>query len=154
MIINLKGKVIAQLFRAKKLIQRVETHNLVVTAGDEVLAGILAGGADEIHGMNLGTGVGAAAKGDVALGTQLANSYSTMEATYPKNAVAVVQSRCIWAAGEATQNSLSEVGLWEAGTDGVDPTGVLIARAILSPVVNKGASDTLQVDWEITLLGA
>jgi hypothetical protein len=152
---RITGKVVAELFGPDgKLKQRVETHNLVTTSGDGVLAGILAGGADEIHGMELGTGSTAAAKGDTAMETVVANSYEPMDATYPSAAAAVVTAKSTWAAGDVTQNGITEVGLFEDGTDGGASSGTMIARAILSPTVNKGANDSLAVTWTITLLGA
>jgi hypothetical protein len=148
------GKVVAELFgQDGKLKQRVETHNRITTSGDEVLAGILRDKVDTIHGMELGTGSTAAAKGDTAMETVIASSYEPLDAT-PTGSGGNVICVSTWAAGDVTQNGITEVGLFEDGTDGGASSGVMIGRAILSPTVNKGANDSLAVTWTITLLGA
>lgn len=118
-------------------------------------------------GMRLGTGVTAVAKTGagaaiVTVGTGSNNS-KAFDATFPSSSqpggagtARRVQYKTTWAAGDATQNSLSEVVITnEQPLSQVAGTAANTqSRALLSPVVNKGASDTLAVTWNHDLLGA
>jgi hypothetical protein len=116
-------------------------------------------------GMRLGTGTNAVAKTGAGaasiqtVGTGTNNS-KAFDSTYPQSSLSGssrrIQYKTTWAAGDATQNSLAEVVITTeqplsqvAGT-----TANTISRALLSPVVNKGASDTLALTWNHDLLGA
>lgn len=102
-------------------------------------------------GMKLGTGVVAPDKGDDDLGTPLAGSFKTFDGTYPRDDAPEtdqVNYRVTWAAGEATQSGLSECVVKSA-----DGTTDAISRFLLSPVVNKGASDTLEVTLSVDFDG-
>jgi len=61
-----------------------------------------------------------------------------------------------WNAGEATQNGLNEIALCidNLAGDIAGTAAFTLSRALLSPVVNKGASDTLAVTWNHKFLGA
>lgn len=61
-----------------------------------------------------------------------------------------------WAAGEATVNGLAEIALCvdNLQADVAGTAAFTLARALLSPVVNKGASDTLAMTWNVKFLGA
>jgi hypothetical protein len=118
-------------------------------------------------GMRLGTGVTAVAKTGagahiVTIGTGT-NNTKAFDATFPTSSqpggvgtARRIQYKTTWAAGDATQNSLSEVVITNEQplTSGGDTVGNSYSRALLSPVVNKGASDTLAVTWNHDLLGA
>lgn len=115
-------------------------------------------------GMRLGTGVTAVAKtgagafiGTVGTGT---NNSKAFDSTWPQSSLSGssrrIQYKTTWAAGDATQNSLSEVVITtEQPLSQVAGTAAnTTSRALLSPVVNKGASDTLAITWNHDLLGA
>jgi hypothetical protein len=119
-----------------------------------------------VSGMRLGTGVTAVAKtgagsfiGTVGTGT---NNSKALDANFPTSSqpggagtLRQIQYKTTWAAGDATQNSLSEVVItleWPL-TQVAGTAANTISRALLSPVVNKGASDTLAVTWNHNLLG-
>jgi len=133
-------------------------HNLVTDEGDALLVDMLVttGTQSAMNNANAEMGVGDGYAGVAKSTDALVNIIDVeqgMEATYPKQKGAfgaandnVVQYRTIFAAGEATGSGLDETLLGN-GTD-------TLAYAEITPVVNKGAADTLQVDWEITLLGA
>ena len=129
------------------------THNLVTTLGDQEMAKAYKEDAFTAPaGMTLGTGVGAAAKGDTTLGTQIAASYEALDGGYPSRSLAVITYVCTWVAGDVTENGIAEAGLVNDAT--FPAAGVLVARALISPVVNKTASDSLEITWTITILGA
>jgi hypothetical protein len=115
-------------------------------------------------GMRLGTGVTAVAKTGagaaiVTVGTGT-NNTKAFDATFPQSSLSGasrrIQYKTTWAAGDATQNSLAEVVITtEQPLSQVAGTAAnTIARALLSPTVNKGASDTLAITWNNDLLGA
>lgn len=140
-------------------------RNLVTQVGDqyygERAAGI--GGAPAaITGMQLGTGTTAPAKtgaGAAAIGTLVAASLVALSGA-PTSALNTGKRRITysvaWAAGVATANGIAEVALvnQSTGTQTVAPESATIARALLSPIVNKGSGDTLTVNWSHDLLGA
>jgi len=59
-------------------------------------------------------------------------------------------------AGTATASGLNEVVIVNENVfaDATTAAANTISRALLSPVVNKGASDSLAITWNHTLLGA
>lgn len=138
-------------------------HNLVTDQGDAIVADIMAetpartkfNNANAY--MSLGTGFASATKGTTGLTTQIGGSQG-MEATYPvlKGAFGaandnVTTYRTIFAAGTCTSSGIDEVALKNNATQ---TSGDCLAYAEITPAVNKGASDSLQVDWEVTFLGA
>lgn len=115
-------------------------------------------------GMRLGTGVTAVAKTGagaaiVTVGTGTNNS-KAFDSTWPQSSLSGssrrIQYKTTWAAGDATQNSLAEVVITtEQPLSQVAGTAAnTTSRALLSPTVNKGASDTLAITWNHDLLGA
>lgn len=138
--------------------------NLVSQVGDqyygERAAGV-AGAPAAVTGMQLGTGTTAAAKtgAGAAIVTLVAASLVALSAT-PTSALNGSSRRITyaasWAAGVATANSISEVALVNqaTGTQTAAPASATIARGLLAPLVNKGASDVLNVSWTHDLLGA
>ena len=118
--------------------QEVEVHNTVTTSGknglaDQVLAAPTLG--KPTH-MAVGTGSPAAN----ALGTELDRNALTSK-TRSSNVVTFVGN---WAAGDAT-GALTEAGVFDASSAG---------NAWLTTsfsVINKGANDTLQITWTLTV---
>lgn len=146
-----------------KLKQRVDFENLVTQVGDQMYGERAAGVSGAVAaptGMQLGTGTTAAAKtgAGAAIVTLVASSLVAIGA--PTSALSGSSRRITyvttWAAGVATANGIAEVALVNqaTGTQTVAPASATIARALLNPTVNKGASDSLTVTWNHDLLGA
>lgn len=140
-------------------------HNLITQVGDEYYGERAAGIAsppDQVTGMQLGTGTTAVAKtgAGAAIVTLVASSLVAIDGGFPTSALSGssrrIQWKTTWAAGTATANAIAEVVLANQGigTQTAVPEANTIARALLSPTVNKGASDSLAVTWNNDLLGA
>lgn len=122
--------------------QRVDTTNLVVTAGKNHVADQLASAPAQaaMGWMALGTGTTAPAAGDTALGTEIDRNALTSR-TATTNVVTYVGN---WAAGDATNAAITEAGVFNAAS-----AGTMLVRATFT-AINKGASDTLQITWTLT----
>lgn len=112
-------------------------------------------------GMKLGTGNTAVAKNGAgaALVTYQSGSQQAFDAAFPTSASSSgrrIQYKVTYAAGTATANGLNEVVIVNENVlaDATTAAANTISRALLSPIVNKGASDSLAVTWSHTLLGA
>jgi hypothetical protein len=121
--------------------------------------------------MKLGTGSTALNKTTptgMDIGTYIAGGNTGtkgFDATYPQFANlgnglgATATYKTTWNAGEATITGLNEVAICaehptsDAGLTSGATKGT-VSRALLSPVVNKGASDTLAITWIHKFLGA
>jgi len=115
-------------------------------------------------GMRVGTGVTApsssgAGSAIVTYATAL-TQMKAIDASFPTSSLVTETRRIQWKttynAGEATQTALAEVVITieQPLTDVAGTSANTIARALLSPTVNKGASDTLAITWNHDLLGA
>lgn len=147
--------------------QEGKACNIVTTQGDNYFVDQLtdAGGA-AVDLMVLGTGTAAVDKADTWVsgpfsdnGTVTAGGGSVSAITNsgtPGN----IQYVGTFAAGYATQDGITRVILTDLdpSADGNGtPNGsttFCVAHGTISPTVNKGASDTLIVTWDITFLGA
>jgi len=112
-------------------------------------------------GMKLGTGSTAVAKNGAgaALVTYQTGSQQAFDSTWPQSSSSSgrrIQYKTTYAAGTATANGLNEVVIVNENVfaDATTAAANTISRALLSPVVNKGASDSLAITWNHTLLGA
>jgi hypothetical protein len=140
-------------------------HNLVTQIGDQYYGERAAGIASppaQITGMQLGTGVTAAAKtgAGAAIVTLVAASLVAIDGGFPTSSLSGssrrIQWKTTWGAGVATANAIAEVaiGTQSTATQTAMPAANTIARALLAPTVNKAAGDTLAVTWNHDLLGA
>jgi hypothetical protein len=133
-------------------------HNIVTNEGDALIADLLADSpartkVDNSNGeIGVGIGFSSEAKTVDALVTST-GSPEAMDATYPKVKGSfgaaddnVTQYRSTFEAGDLNASGIDEALLGN-GTD-------TLAYAEISPAVNVGSSDTLQVDWELTILGS
>lgn len=172
---GIKGKVTAKVFDENKNIKRyprnlfrrlfnlpgkemiIENHNIVTNHGDALIVDALSTTPtrtlmDNTNAeIGVGTGYVSALKTVTALVTPN-GLYLGMDATYPS------QKGAFNAADDNVLvfKTTSEVGDW-AGTlnevalgNGTD----LLAYAELSPNAILASTDTLEITWEITLLGA
>ena len=139
-----KGHVVIELHGPDgKLKDRREFDNLVVTAGKNYLAAWLAAASQAEEFMTyvgLGTGTTAADVADTALETELA---TRVDGTLT-SATNVWQNVAVFGAGVDT-GAITEAGLFTASS-----AGTMFARQVFY-VINKGASDSLTVTWQVTL---
>lgn len=144
---------------------RFTVENLITQVGDQYYGERAAGIGSppaQVTGMRLGTGDTAPAKtgAGAAIVTYVSGSNQEIEGGFPASALEGSARRIswqsIWAAGDATSDDISEVVLTnEAGlTDVAGTAANTVARALLSPPVDKGAGDTLTITWHHDLLGA
>jgi hypothetical protein len=125
--------------------QSQDIPNLVVSSGLAFIASRMKDTTDDaMSHMAVGSGTTAAAAGDTALETQIGSRVSLTSTTVTSNAVAYVAT---FAAGTGT-GAITEAGIFNAST-----AGTMLCRTVFS-VVNKGADDTLQITWTITLNAA
>jgi hypothetical protein len=145
--------------------QEVEFDNLVTQVGDQYYGERAAGIASppgQVTGMRLGTGSTAVAKtgAGAAIVTYTNASQVAISGGFPTSSIPGsarrIQWQALWGAGVATASGLNEVVITNESpiTNVAGTTANTISRALLSPVVNKGASDTLTVTWNHDLLGA
>lgn len=151
--------------RAMVLVQQVAFENLVTQIGDQYYGERAAGIGSppaQVSGMRLGTGSTAVAKtgAGAAIVTYVTASNKAIDATWPQSSLngssRRIQWKTTWNAGEATATGIAEVVITnEASLTNVAGTAAnTVSRALISPTVNKGASDTLAVTWNHDLLGA
>jgi len=118
-----------------------DIDNLVVTAGKGYVASrIKDATATAMSHMAIGSGTGAAAAGNTALGTELGR----VSLTSTNVSAAVVTYVGTFAAGTGT-GAVTEAGLLNASSG-----GTMLARTVFS-VVNKGANDSMTVTWTVTV---
>lgn len=142
-----------------------EVKNLITQVGDEYYGERAAGIASppaQVTGMQLGTGSTAVAKtgAGAAVVTYISGSNVAIDGGFPTSALQGssrrIQWKTTWAAGTATSNGIAEVVLinQSIGTNSAAAAADTVSRTLLSPTVNKGASDTLAITWNHDLLGA
>ncbi len=147
-----------KLFGLPSRLMQVTNHNIVTDEGDALVADLLQETpertkVDNTNGkIGVGTGFVTELKSTDALVTQTGVD-EQLDATYPVTkgdwAAAddnVVQYRATFEAGDLNITGIDEALLGN-GTD-------TLAYAQINPTVDVSASDTLQVDWEITYLGS
>lgn len=147
------------------LAQEVEFENLVTQVGDQYYGERAAGigsPPNQVTGMRLGTGSTAVAKtgAGAAIVTYTTGSSIAISGGFPTSSIPAssrrIQWQTLWAAGIATVSGLNEVVITNETplTNVAGSAANTISRALLSPVINKGASDTLTITWNHDLLGA
>jgi hypothetical protein len=139
-------------------------HNIVTDEGDAMVADIMSQtpARTKVDNTNGYVSVGTGWTGTTPKANQTCNTATgtpkVMSATYPKQkgtfAAAndnVTQYRCLFAAGDLNATGINEAAL----LNNVTPASAdCLAYAQITPAVNMTASDTLQVDWELTYLGS
>jgi len=124
--------------------QDFEIPNLVVTSGLSFIASRMKDTTSAaMSHMAIGTGAVAAAAGNTALGSESARVALT-STTVTANAIAYVAS---FGPGVGT-GAITEAGILNAVS-----VGTLLCRTVFD-VVNKGANDTMQITWTVTLSAA
>ena len=115
--------------------------NLIVTTGVNYIADRMADAAESaMSHMAVGTGSTAAAAGDTTLETEHGRVSLTSTSQTNEDVVYVAS----FGAGTGT-GALTEAGILNAASG-----GTLLCRTVFS-TVNKGANDTLQITWTVTV---
>lgn len=121
--------------------QTAKVPNLVVTVGKTFIASRIVGtSASTMSHMAIGTSSTAPAAADTTLGTE-AGRVTLTSATSANN---VVSYSANFGAGVGT-GAIVEAGILNAGT-----AGTLLCRTTFA-VINKGANDTLTINWNVTI---
>jgi hypothetical protein len=161
-LVKIRGKVVAELrdkwgrYKARRV-----THNLVTGQGDKFAAKAIYTAAYSTWGMKLGTATTTASKTGagsyIATGDYVSGSAKALDDSTPKAGATddIVQFRRLWAAGEGTDTNINRVSICDNTTDaGEADAAHTYAISVFSGAINKGASDTLTVTWNVTYLGA
>ncbi len=159
---TMRGEVIAEVRGPDgQLKQRSVTHNIVTDKGDALAAAAMYSAAYSAWGMKLGTATTAAAKNGagsyVAVADYVSGSAKALDDSTPKQGAAanICQFRRLWAAGEATNATINRVSITDNTTDAGEADAThTFAISVFSGAINKGASDTLTVTWNVTFTGS
>lgn len=159
---RMRGVVVAELRdRNGRLKQRVVTRNLVTGQGDKFAAAAMYTAAYATWGMKLGTATTAAAKTGagsyIAAGDYVAGSAKALDDSTPKAGASadITQFRRLWAAGEGTSATINRVAIVDNTTNAGEADAThTFAISVFASEINKTASDTLTVTWNVTFLGA
>ena len=146
---------------AKKMISK--HHNTITRQGDALIADLMIGiptqtKVDETNGyMQLGTGwTGSSAKQNTRCNTPLSgfrkldSGYPKIKASFGNTGDTTVQYRCTFATGTLNSSGIDEVCL----LNGSSTSAKSLAYAQITPAVSVTSSDSLTIEWEITILGS
>jgi len=141
--IKLKGRVgIVVKDENGKIKEKREETNLVVDTGLDYIASRMKDAtATAMTHMGLGTGTTAAAAGDTDLGTLAGSREALDSTTVTDNTINYV---CNFEANDVT-GAITEAGIFNASTG-----GTMLCRVVFS-AVNLTSTDSISVDWTITL---
>lgn len=121
------------------------TNNLVVNNGRYHMADQLADAADAaMSHMAIGTGTTAAALTDTALETELDRNTLDSKTQGTGSDANKVTYSATWAAGDGT-GAITEAGIFNSAS-----AGDMLCRSVFA-VKNKGAGDSLTINWVLTL---
>ena len=151
-----------QLFNLPGRFMEYRHHNIVTREGDALIADALLASptrtkVTSTNGyISVGTGwTGNSAKTNTRCNTavgsmkQLDSSYPALKAAWGGSGDTTITYRATFAAGALNANSINEACLLNGNTTSAN----CLAYAQITPSVNVTSSDTLQVLWEITILG-
>jgi len=178
--IKIKGRVTVQVFNEHGKLKRrspgffrrlfglqgqfmiFEFHNIVTREGDALIADALLASpvktkVTSANGfIQVGTGwTGNSAKTNTRCNTPtgsmkaLDSSYPALKAAWGVSGDTTVTYRASFAAGSLNANGINECCLLNGNVAGSN----CLAYAQINPTVNVTSSDTLQILWEITILG-
>lgn len=137
-IINLVGEV--EVLRNGKVV--LEKKNLIVQAGKNFLASaIINSSSSPFVAMAIGEGTTAANTTDTALETEVARLAFTSSSVSTN----VVTLSTTFPAGTGT-GAITEAGILNNASSG----GTMLSHVVFS-AVNKGALDTLTINWTVTV---
>lgn len=150
--------------RGDKVLADYWGENLVTDVGDGFIAQRLY---DDTHpiitGMKLGTGAVAAGKNTAGheMGTYITGSNEALDAAATdatKGAGAGWRTTyvCTWVPGDVTNAAIAEVCLTNqtALADNTSAAADTVARYVFAATIDKQAGDSLEMTWQIDVLGA
>jgi len=178
--IKVRGKVTVQVFDCNGKIKRQspgllrrllglpgrfcvqEFHNIITREGDALIADALLTAPTKTKVSNdsgyiqVGTGwSGNGVKTNTRCNTPVGNmkaldsGYPVLAAAWGSTGDTTVTYRTTFATGDLNSNGINEACLLNGNTI----SAICLAYAQITPSVNITASDTLQIVWEITILG-
>lgn len=122
-------------------------HNLIVNTGLGHITARLVGTSQGVMShMALGAGSSVVAAGNTTLGSQLGSREAFESVVRQGLSSESVVYVATFDPGEAT-GAITEAGIFNAAS-----AGVMLCRTVFA-VINKSASDTLQVTWTVTFSG-
>jgi len=140
---NLKasGNLTVTLTKPSGAKETTVVKNLIVDTGTGYIASRMNSTAEGVLShMAIGTDSTAAAAGDTTLGTETSRvAFDTLSVTNN-----VLTYTATFGAGVGT-GAIVEAGLFNDPT-----TGTMLCRTVF-PVINKGADDSLAIDWDVTI---
>lgn len=144
--LKISGRLVLSLYGPDgELKDQRDVPNLVVGAGLGHIASRMVGTSSAVMShLQLGTGSTAAAAANTALETPLSPRNALTGTTAGGSYNEQLTYTATFIAGEAT-GSLREAGIFNASSG-----GTMLCRTVY-PVVTKGAGDTLEVTWTISL---
>jgi hypothetical protein len=137
------------------IIEQFTVENEVTNEGMECVSDLVFSttscvGELDFNWIALGTGSVAVNELDTALGTEVGACTRLEDATVALDTATTNQRTAtisVTFSGAACEGSaFAEVGVFDAVT-----TGNMLARALISPTINLGSGDTLQIDYDIVL---
>jgi hypothetical protein len=157
-----KPNILRRLLRLQGAFMVHEFHNIVTRQGDALIADALLTSpvrakVTSTNGyIQVGTGwTGNSTKNNTRCNTatanmkQLDNGYPSLKAAWGSAGDTTVTYRATFSAGVLNANGINEACL----LNGNDTSADCLAYAQITPSVNVTSSDTLQILWEITILG-
>ena len=138
-------------------------YNLVTDYGDEMIGERIRLTGDIITGMRLGTGATAAAKNGAgaAIVTYITTSEEALDSAASgadKGAGAGWRITYVstWIAGDITNSAIAEVVITDENplTNVAGVVGDTVARFVFAATIDKQAGDSLEVTWQLDVLGA
>tara|TARA_Y100000766_G_C18729564_1_gene518125 strand:+ start:25 stop:477 length:453 start_codon:yes stop_codon:yes gene_type:complete len=128
--------------KSGKVKERRKEKNLIVNTGLNAILDRLVGTSEAVMShMGLGSSSTAAAAGQTDLISLLGSREAIDSSTVTGSSVAYV---CTFEAGDAT-GTITEAGIFNAST-----SGTMLCRSVFSSIT-KGANDSLNVTWTITV---
>jgi len=125
------------------VVNKITTHNLVVTAGKEWVADLMqAGAGTPMSHMAIGSGTTDPTTGDTTLDIEEARVALTVAGGTRTGAS--IEYVGTYPAGTGTA-TLTEAGLFNANSG-----GTMLSRTEFAPIA-KGASDTLTITWTVSV---
>jgi hypothetical protein len=153
---------IRRLVHAPGRLMEQRFHNIITRQGDALIADALlasptktkvttASGFIQVGTGWTGNGAKTNTRCNTAVGSMKAldSGYPALKAAWGATGDTTVTYRATFAAGTLNANGISEVCL----LNGSDSSAISLAYAQITPTVNVTTSDTLQILWEITILG-
>ena len=151
-----------RLLKLRGRLMEFKHHNIVTREGDALIADALLASPTKTKVTNLSgfieIGIGWTCNStktntrcNTATGSMKAldSGYPALKAAWGSTGDTTITYRATFAAGELNVNGINEACL----LNGNGSTANCLAYAQITPSVNVTASDTLQVLWEITILG-